>query len=232
MCGRYSVAPKLKGKRKSNNESRAARLLEQYHVGARYNASPSQLLPVVTGEKPGELQFFSWGLLPHWAEGRGARSKPINARTETLTEKPTFRELLAQRRCLVPADGFYEWRKTATGKVPYRFLLHSGELFSFAGLWDVWADRETGEMVSSFAIITTEANELVRSTHSRMPVMLHPADEAAWLDVTTSDKMLRGLLQPYPAEEMKAYPVSSLVNTTANDSPTVLAPVPEQGSLF
>ncbi|MDX5422138.1 MAG: SOS response-associated peptidase [Hymenobacteraceae bacterium] len=228
MCGRYTFIPKKEAK----GRSRAVKLLKQYHDEARYNAAPSQLLPVITNEAPDTLQFFSWGLLPHWAREKGYKHKSINARAESLTEKPTFRELINSRRCLVPADSFYEWRATSAGKQPYRILLKSEELFCFAGLWDAWTDKETGEVVDSFTIITTEANELMRPIHERMPVLLHPEEEELWLSSEQANEHLLSLLRPYPSGELKAYPVSQLVNSPANDTPRVLDPVGEQGSLF
>ncbi|WP_299818100.1 SOS response-associated peptidase [uncultured Pontibacter sp.] len=230
MCGRYSVTITVKDK--NNKASRIARLLEKLKMDSYYNAAPSQLLPVVTGDEPEKAQLFSWGLLPHWAKDNNYRNKAVNARAETLLDKPSFRELINRRRCLVPADGFYEWRKTAGGKIPYRFLLKSEELFTFAGLWDEWTDTETGEAQQTFTIITTEANELVKPTHNRMPVILTPEKEEAWLDVTKSNNLLQELLQPFPAEEMKSYVDSPLVYSIANSTPAVLAQVPEQGSLF
>ncbi|MBC5772763.1 SOS response-associated peptidase [Pontibacter sp. KCTC 32443] len=230
MCGRYSIAITVKDK--NNKASRVARLLEKYKLEAHYNAAPSQLLPVVTADEPDKIQLFSWGLVPHWSKDQHHGNKPINARAETLLEKPSFRELVSRRHCLVPADGFYEWRKTASGKVPYRFLLKSEELFSFAGLWDEWADTETGEMQRTFTIITMEANELVKPTHDRMPVILSPEKEEAWLDVTKGNNLLQQFLRPFPAEEMKSYAVSALVNSVSNNSANLLQQVPEQGSLF
>lgn len=176
--------------------------------------------------------MLSWGLIPHWVKENNYKHRAVNARTETLLEKPSFRELVNRKHCLIPADGFYEWRKTAGGKVPYRFLLKSEELFSFAGLWDEWTDTQTGEIQQTFTILTTEANELVKPTHDRMPVILSPEKEDAWLDVTKCNNLLQELLQPFPAIEMKAYTVSPLVNSVANNTPSVLAKVPEQGSLF
>ncbi|MEJ8756819.1 SOS response-associated peptidase [Pontibacter sp. H259] len=230
MCGRYSVAITVKDKH--NKASRIARLLEKYQLEAQYNAAPSQMLPVVTGDKPDRLQLFSWGLVPHWIKESKQGNKPINARAESLLEKPSFRELVSRKHCLVPADGFYEWRKTAFGKVPYRFLLKSEQLFSFAGLWDEWVDTVTGEVQRTFTIITTEANELVKPTHDRMPLILSPEKEEAWLDVTNGNNMLQQFLQPFPAEEMKSYAVSTFVNSVANNSASLIKQVPEQGSLF
>ncbi|WP_255481298.1 SOS response-associated peptidase [Pontibacter sp. Tf4] len=166
---------------------------------ARYNAAPSHLLPVVTGAKPDELQFFSWGLVPHWFTDLNSRSKPINARAETLLDKPSFRELITSKRCLVPANGFYEWRNTTAGKIPYRFLLQSEALFSFAGLWDTWADKQTGKVLNTFTIISTQAYELVKPTHDRMPVVLYPEMEDTWLTANKGYNKLRDLLQPFPA---------------------------------
>jgi putative SOS response-associated peptidase YedK len=230
MCGRYSVA--ISAKDKNNKGSKIARLLEKYKTEAHYNAAPTQLLPVVTGENPDELQLFSWGLIPHWVKEQSSKYRPINARAETLMDKPSFRELVSSRRCLIPANGFFEWRTTATGKIPYRFLLKSEELFSFAGLWDEWTDKETGEVSNTFTMITTEANALVRPTHDRMPVILSPDTEDAWLNVTKGNQELFRILRPYPSKEMKSYAVSPLVNSVANNSPAVLAPAPEQASLF
>ncbi|WP_242929555.1 SOS response-associated peptidase [Pontibacter vulgaris] len=230
MCGRYSVAITIKDK--NNKASKVARLIEKYKLEAHYNAAPSQLLPIVTSDKPDQVQLFSWGLLPHWSKDGNSKIKPINARAETLLDKPSFRELINSKRCLVPADGFYEWRTSTAGKLPYRFLLKSEELFSFAGLWDTWADTETGEVLNTFTIITTQANELVKPTHDRMPLILAPKNEDHWLDKNSSNTLLLDLLRPFPAAEMKAYAVSPLVNSVMNNTPAILIPAPEQGSLF
>ncbi|PTX15026.1 putative SOS response-associated peptidase YedK [Pontibacter mucosus] len=229
MCGRYSIITK---KKESKGSVRAAKLLEKAQADNRFNAAPSQLLPVITNQDPEHVQFFSWGLVPHWAKEKAYKHKSINARAETITEKPTFRQLVNQKRCLVPADSFYEWRTTPTGKQPYRILLKDEGIFCFAGLWDEWADPDTGEVFDTFTIITTEANELMRPLHDRMPVLLHPEEEAEWLSGEQANEHLLSLLKPYPSEEMKAYPVSTLVNSPANDSPEVLEPMAEQGDLF
>ena len=152
MCGRYSVIPKKEGK------SHLAKVLAESVEQATYNAAPSQSLPVVTNEKPNIVQFFSWGLLPFWAKDTKAVKRPINARAETITEKQSFRNLLKSKRCLVPADGFFEWKINDHGKVPHRITMKNGDLFGFAGLWDEWLDKSTGEMIHTFSIITTSAN--------------------------------------------------------------------------
>ncbi|MBX0333427.1 SOS response-associated peptidase [Pontibacter sp. HSC-14F20] len=215
MCGRYSVIPKAKG------DSRIAKLLEKSLKEAHYNAAPSQTLPVVTNEKPDTIQFYSWGLQPFWAKDAKAIKRSINARAETLTEKPSFRNLLKSKRCLVPADGFFEWVVTSHGKVPHRILLKNEQLFSFAGLWDEWVDKSSGEVLHTYTIITTEANDLVKPIHDRMPVILSPEAEKLWLDEHETQEDLLSLLKPYDADKMKEYPVSILVNSPTNNVPEV-----------
>lgn len=216
MCGRYSVLAKPKG------NSKAAKLLAKSLQDDHYNAAPSQHLPVVTNEQPDVIQFFSWGLQPFWANDAKAVKRAINARAETLTEKTSFRKLLNSKRCLVPADGFFEWQKTDHGKVPYRILLKDEDTFSFAGLWDEWLDKSTGELLHTYTIITTEANDLVKPIHDRMPVILSPEAEELWLDSHESQEELLSLLKPYDADQMKAYPVSPLVNAAQNNVPEIL----------
>lgn len=216
MCGRYSIVPKAKGK------SHVAKLVEKGLKEGHYNAAPSQALPVVTNKLPDELRFFSWGLQPFWAKDAKSVKRSINARAETLTEKPSLRSLLQSKRCLVPADGFFEWQAVPQGKVPHRIMLKSEDLFSFAGLWDEWADKETGEVLHTFSIITTQANALVKPIHDRMPVILSPEAEEVWLDEHETQEGLLSLLRPYEAEEMKASAVSPLVNSPMNNVPEVL----------
>jgi putative SOS response-associated peptidase YedK len=152
-----------------------------------------------------------------------AAPKPINARAETLADKPSFRALLQRRRCLVPADSFYEWQATAAGKVPHRILLQSEEPFAFAGLWDEWLDRQTGELRPTFTIITTEPNELMAPIHNRMPVILQGrAAEQAWLNDTLRLPDHQDLLQPYPAQLMREYIITTRVNSPAHNDPDVL----------
>ena len=216
MCGRYSVLPKAKG------DSKAAKLLAKSLKDSHYNAAPSQHLPVVTNTQPDAIQFFSWGLQPFWAKDVKAVKRSINARAETLAEKTSFRNLLKSKRCLVPADSFFEWQVTSQGKVPHRILLKDENAFSFAGLWDEWLDKSTGEILHTYTIITTTANELVKPIHDRMPVMLSPEVEELWLDENESQDELLSLLQPYDPDEMKAYPVSPLVNSAHNNVPEVI----------
>ena len=217
MCGRYTVLPEVKG-----NSSIVSELVQKKLKDSHYNAAPGQGLPVITNREPKKLQFFSWGLQPFWAKDAKAVKRAINARSETVAEKPMFRKLFKSKRCLVPADGFFEWQKKEKEKVPHRIMLKSEELFSFAGLWDEWTDKETGEMLHTFSIITTEANELVGSIHDRMPVILSPEAEELWLDENGPQEELLSLLVPFRADEMKAFPVSQLVNSAVNNVPEVI----------
>ncbi len=219
MCGRYTITvqPELLAERFD-----AA--LPPEMSEPRYNAAPTQTLPVLLNEDVHNVQMLRWGLVPHWSKTANADYHMINARAETLEEKSTFREALRKRRCLVLADGFYEWKKTDDGKVPMRITLKSGEPFAFAGLWETWKDRESGELLRTFTIITTTPNDLMVPIHDRMPAMLLPEVEKAWLDDAAGPEAWRELLRPYPADLMKAYPVSKLVNSPSNESAALIAP--------
>ena len=214
MCGRYTFV------------SPAPAVEDHFEAAFReplapsYNAAPSQRLPVITDAAPDVIQAFRWGLIPAWSRDPKAGPKPINARAETLAEKPSFRALLHRRRCLVPADSFYEWQVTPTGKVPHRILRPDEAPFAFAGLWDEWVDRASGEVLPTFTIITTRANRLMAPLHERMPVILPTrAAERAWLAAADP-----ALLCPLPDDWLRAYPVSTLVNSPANNEPAVLLP--------
>jgi putative SOS response-associated peptidase YedK len=160
-----------------------------------------------------------WGLIPSWAKDQSIGSRMINARAETLSEKPSFRDAFRKRRCLVVADGFYEWQKVAGRKRPMRIVLQTGEPFAFAGLWESWRDPE-GTTVRSCTIITTGPNSLIEPIHNRMPVILSRDDEARWLDPEMDDPpSLLQMLAPYPQGAMDAYEISTLVNSPANDVP-------------
>ena len=213
MCGRFSLTA---------NEAELNLRFELAGGDApyvpRYNGAPTQMLAVITGENPHKLSYHRWGLIPPWAKDISIGAKMINARAETITEKPSFRTPLFSRRCLVPADGFYEWQQDA-GKQPYRIYVKGNPIFSMAGLWERWKSRE-GRNIDSFSIITTEANSFMKPIHNHMPVILNPADEQAWLTSKDSTEIL-SLLKPYPAEEMEAYAISKLVNSPRNEGPEV-----------
>jgi putative SOS response-associated peptidase YedK len=189
---------------------------------------------VVAGED-GSRRLISmrWGLVPYWAEDPGIGSRMINARAETAAEKPAFRDSFRRRRCLVAADGFFEWQKAPGGKQPYLIRLEGGAPFAFAGLWDRWRGRR-GRVLETFTILTTTPNELVRPIHDRMPVILPAEARSRWLAEDAESEALRELLGPLPGEGMEAFPVSQLVNSPANDSLECLQPIlpPRQESLF
>jgi putative SOS response-associated peptidase YedK len=190
----------------------------------RYNIAPSQQAPVIANlDGENRIEMFQWGLVPSWAKDPTIGNRMINARAETLAEKPSFKRLLGKRRCLVLADGFYEWRKEGKGKVPMRFKLKSDKPFVFAGLWDTWK-QPGGEVLSTYTIVTTEPNELLARIHNRMPVMLKDDDALKWLNVDAEMKHALSLLKPYPAELMDGYDVSKLVNNPRNDSPDCVTP--------
>lgn len=201
----------------------------------RYNAAPSQSLPVITNDAPETIDTLEWGLIPHWADDRSDANRPINARAETVAEKRSFRDAYQNRRCLVLADGFYEWQETGGSKQPYRVTLDGGEPFAMAGLWERWQppQKQTGlgefgdgrpdgeaDPVETFTIVTTEPNAVVGELHHRMAVVLQEGDERRWLDDGDAE-----LLQPYPDDEMTAYPVSTAVNDPSNDSPELVEEV-------
>ena len=194
----------------------------------RYNIAPTQPVLAVTNDEGRQPAYLRWGLIPSWAKSASVGNRLINARAETVAERPSFRTALASRRCLVIADGFYEWQRVGNARKPMRVAMKSGELFAFAGLWDSWRDP-AGDIVRSCTIITTEPNELLRPIHNRMPVILPKELESFWLDDEVQDPLaLADILSPYSAEAMQAYAVSSLVNRPSNESPEVAIPVGQE----
>ena len=217
MCGRYNLI----------EDARALvdffTLDNSLEMLPRYNIAPSQDIPVVRQDREGrELSLLRWGLIPHWAKDHKIGYRMINARAETVAQKPSFRTAFRRRRCLIPATGFYEWKKVAGGKQPYNIRMKDGGLFAFAGLWERWKGGD-GNLVESCTIIVTDANDLVRPVHERMPVILDPADYGTWLDPGLQEPArLRPLLVPHPSAGMDLYPVSSRVGSPANDDPQLV----------
>ncbi len=215
MCGRYTIT------------ATGEQLIERFDAELeadfepRYNAAPTQNLPVILSDAPHKIRLVRWGLLPKWVREQ-KRDGIINVRTETLAEKPTFKKDLRERRCLVISDGFYEWQQTDKGKVPYRFTLKDGKPFVFAGIWE--PHHINDQEVNTFAIITTTPNSIVEKVHNRMPVILRTETEREWLNPDLEPEQALGLLAPYPASQMQAYPVSTLVNLPRNDSVEVIKP--------
>ncbi|HEX4147564.1 MAG TPA: SOS response-associated peptidase [Pirellulales bacterium] len=217
MCGRFTL------KTPAGDVARLLELLSPVELDARHNIAPTQSVAAVR-VLPGEgrqLAMLSWGLIPAWAEEPSIGSRLVNARAETVATKPAFREAFRRRRCLIPADGFYEWQRRGRLKVPFHIRLADGGAFVMAGLWDRW--RRGGLEIESCTIITTEANELVRPLHDRMPVILPPQAYSTWLDPSVEDRAtLEHWLRPYPAEQMIATAVSSRVNMASAEGPECL----------
>ena len=219
MCGRYKVTPG------EFTDLKVRFNLEEIPLFMpRYNIAPTQQAPVIANlDGANRLELFQWGLVPWWAKDISIGNRMINARAESLAEKSSFKSLLKNRRCLVLADGFYEWRKEGKGKVPMLFKLKSGEPFVLAGLWDVWR-KPDGQMLRTFTIVTTEPNEMLASIHNRMPVMLSDSNALDWLTDSEIDHAL-SLLRPFPADLMDGYDVSKTVNNPVNDTSDCIAPV-------
>jgi putative SOS response-associated peptidase YedK len=187
-----------------------------------YNVAPGTLQPVILGTREGAvMRPLLWGLVPYWAKDPKKGARPINAQCETAAEKPMFRTLMRERRCVVPADWFYEWKPTPTGKVPYVVRMASREPFLIGGLWDTW-HYGRDDALATFTVLTCAANELTGTLHDRMPLIIPARDAPRWLDRNEHD--VRDLLQPYPAEEMNAYRVGTRVNSAANDGPDLIEP--------
>jgi putative SOS response-associated peptidase YedK len=221
MCGRFTLT------------TTAADLEEAFPgvegfegLAPRYNIAPSQPVAVIANTGENRVELYRWGLIPSWARDPGIGNRLINARGESLSEKPSFRVVYKRRRCLVVADGFYEWRAQPGGrvKIPMFVRLMSSRPFAFAGLWDEWRTPE-GEPLRTCTIVTTTPNALMQMIHNRMPVILGPTAHALWLDSGEQRaERLDALLRPYAAEEMTAYPVSRFVNSPQNDSPACIVP--------
>ena len=224
MCGRFALY--------SDPFSLAKRFEAEAlpELRSRYNVAPTQSIPIVRAE--GGVKRFAlarWGLIPQWAKDMKIGYHTINARAETVAEKPAFRNAFRHRRCLMPADGFYEWQAVTGSKVkqPWFIALKDREPMAFAGLWERWRSPE-GEDLESCSIIVTDANAIMRPIHDRMPVILAPEDWSAWLEAGAKDAGgLQGLLKPYPAEGMTAWPVSTKVNSPRNDSAGCVAALTE-----
>ena len=193
----------------------------------RYNIAPTQKVPIVRQAASGEreLALARWGLVPPWAKDPAIGNKLINARAETAAEKPSFRDAMKRRRCLIPADAFYEWKKLDKGKQPFLLRLRGGPTFAFAGLWSHWKNPESGANLETCTILTTTPNELTATVHDRMPVILPATTWQRWLDEAAQGTPFTELLVSFPAEQMEAFPVSKRVNSPANEGPDLLEPV-------
>lgn len=222
MCGRFTLTAEVSALQES-----FPWLYIPPEITPRYNIAPTQPVAVVANDGKNRLDFYTWGLIPAWAKDPQIGSRMINARAETLAEKPSFKTAFRRRRCLILADGFYEWQKQPTGKAktPMYIRLASQQPFAFAGLWERWNSQD-GSMILSCTIITTEPNELMQTIHNRMPVILPAEAYQKWLEPGEQNlEELAPLLKPYPAEHMVGHPVSTLVNSPANDLPQCIVPL-------
>ena len=234
VCGRYRLS-----RRKQIIEEHFECVSGDEDWSPRYNVAPTQPVPIIRQhpkEPRRELSLVRWGLIPWWAKDASGAAKMINARSETAATLPAFRDALKTRRCVVPADGFYEWLRSGKEKQPYCFEVNDGELFAFAGLWERWK-HPSGDWIKTCAILTTTPNAVTAQVHDRMPVILHPDTYDLWLDPGfTNVTAVSAMLKPYDALTMRSYPVSTRINHAANDDPECSAPVtaesPSQGQLF
>jgi putative SOS response-associated peptidase YedK len=214
MCGRFAFY----------SPAEAAAALFEFEASVatepRYNIAPTQFVPVVRHARTGGTEFtmLRWGLVPFWAKDPSIGNRMINARAETLAEKPAYRSAYEKRRCLILADGFYEWRKERVGKTPYYISLANGQPFAFAGLWEAWTDRNTGESLQTAAIVTTAAAEFLKDLHDRMPVVLQPDTASAWL---SGDPNALDAVTANPPQ-FQAWPVDTQVNDARNEGPELI----------
>ncbi len=219
MCGRFVFCSTMQT------------IIDEFGIGQssfklepRYNIAPSQLITAIHNDGENRLAQLRWGFIPSWAKDASIGNKMINARAETVAEKPAFKTSFKKRRCLILSDGFYEWQKEGKLKFPVYIHLKSEQPFGFAGLYNTWTSR-TGEQINTCTIITTMANRLIKPFHNRMPVIISKGERSLWLGPDIhDDKMLLSLLKPFPSDKMKAYEVSTSVNSPSNDSPDNIKP--------
>ena len=221
MCGRFTLTVELS----EIQQDFGATIDGEVNAWVpRYNIAPTQQILTIQNPLNRIIQPMRWGLIPFWAKNEDIGNQLINARSESLAEKPSFRRSLQNKRCLILADGFYEWKtEEGKGKTPYYFRLKDQRVFTFAGLWDEWSDKE-GNTVLSCTIITCNANEFVASFHQRMPVILDKDHCWEWLE-DEAPRNFRSILVPYPSEEMEAYPVDRAVNDPKRDHPDLIRPI-------
>ena len=224
MCGRYALYGPI-SRHREDDEQDFTFLDRRVAFVPHYNAAPTQCLPVyrIDPERGRELARLKWGLIPSWAKDASIGAKMINARSETVQEKPAFRSAYKYRRCLVPANGFYEWQALPSGKQPHYITAQNVGVIAFSGLWENWTDKASGEVIDSFTILTCEANDLVRKRHERMPVILKEQDYEEWLTGSISE--VQTLMKPFPAEDMLTYFVSKKVNRASYDAPELIEPI-------
>lgn len=219
MCGRFSII------------SSYAEMIERFAAKppkgglfeTRYNVSPGQKVLVIPNKQPRIFDYYTWGLLPSWIKDPKGVNKMINARAETVFEKPFFRTPIRKKRCLVPADAFYEWKKEGGQKTPFRIFVKEQKIFSFAAIYDEWQGPKS-EKLKTFSLLTTMANKLISKVHHRMPLILERKDEEDWLNPALNEQQIKRLLVPFPEEKMEMYRISKAINNPQNDDPRIIQP--------
>lgn len=225
MCGRFSLTQSKEKLEKRFNSIFNKEDIEKYHPIPNFNVAPTHIIPVITGNDHLHFQLFRWGLIPHWSKDIRIGAKMINARRETLLEKPAFMNLLKSKRCIIPMDGFYEWKKNGSIKTPFRIKITNQEIFSVAGLWDTWQSPDNNQMINSCTIITVPANEFMESIHERMPAILIKENENTWLDEEIPPSEALNMVAPYPSDLMEYYQVSSKINSVYENSEELIVPI-------
>lgn len=224
MCGRYKLTVPFR------EIVRLYNLTNSVNLPARYNIAPTQDVLVVIDDaetKQRRAEMMRWGLVPRWAKDVKIGYHLINAKAETVSTRPAYREAFKKRRCIIPADAFYEWQETGHSlKQPYTIAMKDRGVFGFAGLWESWTDKASGEVIRSCTIITTEANELCAPIHNRMPVILDPADYAKWLgELPASNDALQAILKPFPAKRMECFKIGTRIGNVKYDEPSLVEPL-------
>ena len=231
MCGRSSLTKNEKELEQRFNATFYSEDLERYNPIPNFNVAPTHMMPIITNEDASHINIFRWGLIPFWAKDVKIGTSMINARIETIKEKATYKNTLKNKRCLVPLDGFYEWKKEGRNKIPFRIRTTDQEIFSCAGLWETWKSPE-GININTFTIITLPSNKFMHQIHDRMPAILLPEQEKEWLERAITVNDIDDILLPYPDDNMTMYPVSNRVNSVKNNDSTLIQPIAIQSRLF
>jgi putative SOS response-associated peptidase YedK len=218
MCGRFTITKQVEDIENSFDVE-----LDRELYKLNYNVAPTQDLPVVTNQQNKQVSFLKWGLVPSWSKDLKFGSKMINARIETITEKPSFKKAIQERRCVVIADGYYEWKKTSQGKEPYYITMENSKLFSFGGIWEKWTSP-VGETVKTFSIITQPSFKEIEHIHNRMPLQIMPEQKDYWLSAETGEEALDFAIE-HQKNKLKSYVVSTQVNSVTNNFPDLLNPL-------
>ncbi len=222
MCGRFALSAKTEEVEKLLPE-----LYIDIEIKLNYNIVPTSQIPIIVNFNKPTLVLAYWGLIPFWAKDKKTANKMINARAESLLQKPSFKNLFISKRCLIPSTGFFEWQKNivTNNKIPYYIKVKNENVFTFAGLWDKWIDKQTGEEIISATIITTQSNEKINQIHNRMPLIIQNDDRDKWLNPNTGIESLLKLLQPLPSELIEFYQISQKVNNPSNNSAEIIQPI-------